>query len=78
VVLEPEKRGTAYGVFNAAIGLAALPASVIAGVLWSGLLGWRGFGPAAPFYFGAAMALLASVLMVTWLPRGKELTASTP
>lgn len=76
VVLEPEKRGTAYGVFNAAIGLAALPASLIAGVLWSGLLGWRGFGPAAPFYFGAAMALLASVLMVTWLPRGKGVVAS--
>lgn len=32
-VVVPEQRGTAYGVFNAAIGFAALPASVIAGVL---------------------------------------------
>ena len=77
VVSEPEKRGTAYGIFNAAIGLAALPASVIAGILWSGLLGWSGFGPAAPFYFGACMALVASVLMVTWLPRAKGLVAAT-
>ncbi len=77
VVTEPEKRGTAYGVFNAAIGLAALPASVIAGVLWSGLLGWRGFGPAAPFFFGAALALVASVLMVVWLPRGTAQQAQT-
>ncbi|HRU95015.1 MAG TPA: MFS transporter, partial [Anaerolineae bacterium] len=28
-----EKRGTAYGVYNAAVGLAAFPASAIAGVL---------------------------------------------
>jgi len=69
VVAEPAKRGMAYGVFNAAIGLAALPASLIAGVLWSGLLGWRGLGPAAPFYFGAMMALVASLLMVVWLPQ---------
>ena len=33
--LVPERlRGTAYGIFNAALGVAALPASVIAGVLW--------------------------------------------
>ena len=29
-----EKRGTAYGLFNAAIGLTAFPASFIAGILW--------------------------------------------
>jgi MFS family permease len=61
--LVPEaQRGTAYGLFNAAIGLTALPASVIAGVLWQGLGAWTGFGPGAPFAFGAVMALLAGVL----------------
>ena len=59
-----EKRGTAYGLFNAAIGLTAFPASFIAGVLWQGAFGWNGFGPGAPFYFGASMALLACALMV--------------
>ncbi len=54
-----EKRGTAFGVYHAAVGIMALPASLIAGVLWSGLGGWEGFGPRAPFLFGAALALLA-------------------
>ena len=51
-----EQRGTAYGLYNAAIGLAAFPASLIAGILWQGVAGWAGFGPAAPFLFGAFMA----------------------
>jgi MFS family permease len=59
-----EKRGTAYGLFNAAIGLTAFPASFIAGILWQGAFGWNGFGPGAPFYFGAGMALLACALLV--------------
>ena len=56
------QRGAAYGLFNAAIGLTALPASFIAGVLWQGLGAWRGFGAPAPFFFGAVMALLAMSL----------------
>ena len=43
-------RGAAYGLYSAAIGVMALPASVIAGVLWDRI------SPAAPFAFGAAMA----------------------
>lgn len=61
LVPDPQ-RGTAYGFFNAAIGITALPASVIAGVLWQGIGSWAGFGAAAPFYFGALMALLAAIL----------------
>ena len=61
--LVPEARhGTAYGLFNAAIGLTALPASLMAGILWQGIGTWQGFGPAAPFLFGSVMALLAGVL----------------
>ncbi len=62
-----EQRGTAYGLFHAGIGLAALPASLIAGILWQGLGGWSGFGPAAPFFFGAVLALLSVVLFVVWV-----------
>ncbi len=51
-----EKRGTAYGLYAAAVGLAAFPASAIAGVLWTS------FGAASTFYFGAGLALLAGVL----------------
>jgi MFS family permease len=62
-----EQRGTAYGYFNAGIGLAALPASLIAGILWQGLGSWAGLGPAAPFYFGAVLAILSVFLFVIWV-----------
>jgi MFS family permease len=58
-----DRRGSAYGVFNAAIGFAVLPASIIAGVLWQGVGSWMGFGASAPFVFGSAMALMAALLL---------------
>jgi len=68
--LVPEAvRGTAYGTYNAVIGLLDFPASVIAGVLWQGVGSWAGFGAPAPFLFGAAMALLATLLLAAWLPQ---------
>jgi len=58
--LVPEsQRGAAYGLFNAAVGITALPASLVAGLLWQGAGTWGGFGPSAPFLFGAFMALAA-------------------
>lgn len=57
-----ERRGTAYGLYNAAIALMALPASLIAGILWQGIGSWGGFGPSAPFVFGAILALGASTV----------------
>ena len=64
-----EQRGTAYGVYNAAVGLTAFPASFIAGLLWQGAGAWAGFGASAPFYFGAALAILAVGLFGLWLPK---------
>ena len=61
-LVPPAQRGGAYGLYNAAIGLTVLPASLIAGLLWQGLGPWAGFGPSAPFFFGALMALLAGLL----------------
>ncbi|HEY5983670.1 MAG TPA: MFS transporter [Anaerolineales bacterium] len=61
-IVPQERRGTAYGLLNAAIGLTALPASLIAGILWQGAGSWAGFGPSAPFFFGAAMSLTAGSL----------------
>lgn len=54
-LVSEEKRGTAFGLYNMTIGLTLLPASFLAGVLWQNI------SPAAPFYFGAVMAVLASV-----------------
>ena len=59
-----EQRGIAYGLFNAAIGITALPASLIAGILWQGIGSWTGYGPAAPFIFGSVMALCACILFL--------------
>src|SRR4029079_18136920 len=61
-LVPPAQRGGAYGLYNAAIGITVLPASLIAGLLWQGLGAWTGFGPSAPFFFGALMALLAGFL----------------
>jgi MFS family permease len=52
-------RGTAYGLYSFAVGVGALPASLILGSLW------KAFGPGVAFSFGAGMALLAMILF--WL-----------
>jgi MFS family permease len=72
--LVPENvRGTAYGTYNMVIGILAFPSSVIAGVLWQGAFGWKGFGAPAPFLFGAILAMAAAVLMAVWNPNvGKQ------
>lgn len=68
-IVAPEVRGTAYGTYNAVLGILDFPASVIAGILWSGIGAWKGFGAAAPFYWGAALALIAAVAMMVWTPK---------
>lgn len=62
-----EGRGSAYGLYHAVVGIIALPASLIAGILWQGIGQWLGFGPAAPFWFGAIMAGVATLLFLFWL-----------
>ena len=64
VVIASEKRGTAFGLYNAAVGISALPASFIAGLLW------QKWGPAAPFLFGAGLSLVSvAALAVLLRPR---------
>lgn len=61
-LVEPARRGTAYGLYYGVVGLALLPASVVGGWLWDR------FGPAATFGAGAALALLAAGLFAVLLP----------
>ncbi len=63
VVADSGRRGTAYGIYNAAVGVSALPASFLAGILWQTL------GPAAPFLFGAALSLLAAAALAGFVGR---------
>ncbi len=67
-IVPEELRGTAYGTYNAVLGILDFPASLVAGFLWQGVGTWEGFGPSAPFYFGGALALMAAVLMAVVMP----------
>jgi MFS family permease len=57
----PDLRGTAFGVFNLASGVALLIASTLAGYLWQAI------GPAATFVAGAAFAGIAWVALAVHL-----------
>ena len=54
-------KGTMLGLHSTVTGIALLPASVIAGLLWSV------FGAAVPFVFGAFMSLLAAVILLLFM-----------
>jgi MFS family permease len=56
------RRGSAFGWYNLAIGLGALPASLIFGAIWDRL------GAPSAFVFGATLALVAAVLMAFVAP----------
>jgi len=62
-LVEPSRRATAYGAYHGLLGFTNLPASLLAGVLWQGVGPWTGFGPRAPFVFGATMAAIAAILL---------------
>jgi len=70
-VVREDQRGTAYGIYNAAVSVTVLPAGLIAGALWQGVGKWPGFGAHAPFLFGSVMSLLALVLLLAWLPTAR-------
>jgi MFS family permease len=52
------RRGTALGLYHGAVGLAALPASLLFGLLWSG------FGAPVAFGTGAVLAVVAGLLLL--------------
>lgn len=58
----PALRGTAFGFFNLASGLALLVASGLAGLLWDRL------GPASTFLAGAAISLAALAVLALRAP----------
>jgi len=51
------RRGFAFGLYNAVLGIGQLAASVVFGLLWTA------FSPAIAFAFGAALALVATALL---------------
>lgn len=59
-------RGTAFGWFNAALGLGALPASVVFGIVWERM------GAEAAFVMGAGIAAVAALLFVLVVPHQQQ------
>jgi MFS family permease len=53
----PERKGLAFGWFNLTIGIAALPASALFGLVYD----W--YGPLAAFGTGAGLALVAAIML---------------
>jgi MFS family permease len=68
-----EYRGSAFGMFNFAIGLGALPASIIFGALYSLFDSmFPGFGGTVAFSFGGVLALAAMVLLAALVTEPKR------
>jgi MFS family permease len=57
-VVPKERRGVAYGWYYLALGIGALPASLLFGVLWDQ------FGSAVAFSVGAGLSLVSAIALV--------------
>jgi MFS family permease len=57
------RRGTAYGWYYLAVGIGALPASVLFGLVWDRV------SPRAAFDLGAGLALAAAVVLLAVRPQ---------
>lgn len=60
-----ELKGTMLGLHSTIVGIALLPASTIAGTLWTV------FGAKVPFLFGAGMSLLAAGILILFMKDGR-------
>jgi MFS family permease len=57
-MVEDEKRGTAYGLYNLAYGITVFPASLLFGFLWTG------FGVETAFLVSAVISIIAALLFL--------------
>lgn len=61
-----ELKGTMLGLHSTIVGIALLPASAIAGVLWTS------FGAEIPFVFGACLSLAAAFVLIILMKGGRH------
>lgn len=69
-MVQPEKRGTAYGLYNLAYGITVFPASLLFGAFW------YQFGPATAFIISAAISIAAALCFTairTRMPNAESL-----
>ena len=60
-LVRPEQRGTAYGLYNLALGIAVFPASLLMGIIWD----WK--GATAAFLISAALGAAAAALLLVFV-----------
>jgi len=58
-----ELKGTMLGLHSTIVGIALLPASITAGILWNI------FGSVIPFAFGASLSLVSALMLAFGLPQ---------
>lgn len=63
--INEDHEGLFLGTYHSTIGLALLPASILAGYFWTS------FGFEITFWFAAGISVLAGILMIFWLKNGK-------
>ncbi|MGD0583813.1 MAG: MFS transporter [Bacteroidales bacterium] len=74
-LVKDEHRGTAFGMFNFAVGLGALPASIIFGILYAYFdKRYPGFGGTVAFGFGGLIALISMILLAALVKEPKANT----
>ena len=65
-LVSKEFQGTAFGFYHLAVGIAAFPSSVIFGFIW------QRFGSFTAFSYGASLAGIASILLLSLVKEGKK------
>jgi MFS family permease len=65
-LVDKKFQGTAFGFYHLAVGLASFPSSVIFGLIW------QKFGSEAAFTYGASLAGLASILLLSFVSEDKK------
>ncbi len=62
-LVRPDQRGTAYGLYNLAVGLTVFPASLLMGTIWD----WK--GPTTAFLVSATIGTSAALLLLVLVQR---------
>ena len=65
-LVRPDQRGAAYGLYNLAVGLTVLPASLLMGTIWD----WK--GPTTAFLVSAMIGTFAALLLLVLVRRRSD------
>lgn len=64
-LIDPEKKGTGYGIYHTVVGLSALPGGLISGMLF------QFKGSVAVFFYGLTLSLASAIIFYLFLSKNK-------